>query len=74
MARLPPLLPAPRGDLPVPVAPPGELTCAAAAPAARGALRTGDPRGGLRRRVSRWVCERYLPPHNERGVLCDFST
>lgn len=76
MARLIPLLPAPRGNLPARMAPPGDIIESAAALPARGTLRTIDPRVSQRRRVSRWVCDHYRAgrPDAERGVLCDFST
>ena len=81
MARPIPLLPAPRGNLPVPFAPPPPDAGAAALPAGRAksglqAVRPADPRRALRGRVSRSVCDRYHPARMEpeRGVLCDFST
>jgi hypothetical protein len=83
MARFIPLLPAPRGNLPVPYAQPPEIVEASAAllPTRRAkpgvpALPKADPRYAQRRRVSRWVCDRYRADGaaTDRGLLCDVST
>lgn len=84
MARLIPLLPAPRNTLPVPQAQPSGLVAASAAALPAGwtkpgllpAPRTADSHTGQRRRISRWVCDQYRPEGLApgRGVLCDFST